>query len=83
MTTSLSSVANDSSQQDQDEGVDSSPAAPQDVVDYDSIKTAKNLSRIFSLEEKLKLELAQTQDDFYKRIPYLLMEVRIIDEMVC
>ena len=56
--------------------MDSSKAEPQDVTDYDSIKTAMNLSRIFSLEEKLKLELTKTQEDFCKKIPYLLMEVR-------
>lgn len=61
--------------------VDGTTDATKDVVvlDYDSIKTAKNLSRIFSLEEKLKEELTLTQDEFCRKIPYLLMEVRLKD----
>lgn len=46
-------------------------------VDHDSIKTAKNLARVFSLEDTLKRELEVSQDEFSSKIPQFLMEVTV------
>ena len=46
-------------------------------VDHDSIKTAKNLARVFSLEDTLKREFEFSQDEFSSKIPQFLMEVTV------
>ena len=43
--------------------------------DRSSAKTACNLARVFSMEEKLKQELELSQDKFSNVIPQLLKEV--------
>ena len=45
------------------------------VADLKSIKTAHNLARVFSLEDKLQQHLSFSQDEFSMKIPQLLMEV--------
>ena len=44
-------------------------------VDHDSIKAAKNLARVFSLEDRLKQEVEFSQDEFSSKIPQFLLEV--------
>ena len=43
--------------------------------DPDSIKTAKTLARVFSLEDRLKQDIEFSQDEFSSKIPQFLMEV--------
>ena len=44
--------------------------------DPDSIKTAKTLARVFSLEDRLKQDQVEfSQDEFSSKIPQFLMEV--------
>ena len=48
-------------------------------VNLDSIKTAKNLARVFSLEDRLKQDVEFSQDEFSSKIPQFLMEVQLIN----
>ena len=79
LTGSVPSLLDEGSQQyDSTENIDGSTAATDKApVDHaiESIKTAKNLARVFSLEDRLKQELELSQDDFSSKIPQLLMEV--------
>ena len=70
----------DSQQHDSTENIDRSTATTDKApVDHaiESIKTAKNLARVFSLEDRLKQELELSRDDFSSKIPQLFMEVML------
>lgn len=44
-------------------------------VNHNSIKAAKNLARVFSLEDRLKQEVEFSQDEFSSKILQFLLEV--------
>ena len=44
-------------------------------VNHNSIKAAKNLARVFSLEDRLKQEVEFSEDKFSSKIPQFLLEV--------
>ena len=75
LTGSIQSVIEDGShQQDSKEAVDNLTATEK-AVDQQSIRTARNLVRVFSLEDKLKQQLSLSQDEFRSKIAQLLIEV--------
>jgi hypothetical protein len=45
------------------------------TVGHDSITTAKNLARAFSLEDRIKQDVEFSHDEFSSKIPQFLMEV--------
>ena len=78
LTGSLPSLLDESSQQHGSlANTDGSTVVDKAPVDHDSIKTAKNLARVFSLEDRLKEELEFSQDEFSSKIPQFLMEVNV------
>ena len=78
LTDSLPSLLDKSSQQhDSLANTDGSTVIDKSPVDHDSIETAKNLARVFSLEDRLKKELEFSQDEFSSKIPQFLMEVNV------
>ena len=44
-------------------------------LNHEAAKTATNLARVFSLEDKLRQRLRTSHDEFSKKIPSLLIEV--------
>ena len=75
LTGSIQSVLEDGiPQQDSKVVVDNQTITERDI-DQQSIKTARNLIRVFSLEDKLKQQLSLSQDEFTSKIAQLLLEV--------
>ena len=83
LTGSVPSLPDEGSRQhDSLVNADESTLADRVPVDHDSIITAKNLARVFSLEERLKQGLDISQDEFSSKIPQFLMEVAKINVYV-
>lgn len=76
LTSSTQSIMEgDSHKNNSKDTIDSSTT--KDTADQQSAKTAKNLARLFSLEDKLKQQLSFSQDEFKHKIAQLLIEVGI------
>ena len=75
LTNSSQSVVEDGSHQQELE--DTGEGDKTVAVDYrESIRTARNLAKVFSMEHQLQKHLKLSQDEFSMKIPHLLMEVK-------